>query len=120
MAAVRTALRAPGRLTLGLVGASPPVVTLRVGAVLPPRATLAASRRCRAMRGTVPPTNAATSTLPPSAAPTLRCRRETGEGLSRSARDGLVVSVALLMRVPPQGRSARWVAYPPGSSQQRH
>ncbi len=78
MAAVRTAVSAPGRLTVEMAGARPTVITLTAGRVLPATATLAASRCRCAMRGRIPATSATTNTLPPSAPFTQRRRVARG------------------------------------------
>src|SRR2546430_3963082 len=84
MAAVCTAVRAPGRLTLDALVSCVTVVTLTLGMLAPTAAAAAVSRWRCATRGTIPVSRAAAN-RPPAIAPpsppfTPRDRGEAGAG----------------------------------------
>ena len=98
MAAVCTAVRAPGRLTLDGLVSCVTVVTLTVGSVTATAAAASASRRCRATRGTVPARRAAANTAPTIAPPNVLDRRRRGAEAAWGCSMG---SGTAFMRVPP-------------------
>src|SRR2546426_12800618 len=86
MAAVCTAVSAPGRLTLDGLVSCVTVVTLTLGTLTPTAAAAAVSWRCCATRGTIPIARTAATTppaIPPPShlIPRRRGAAGTGRGL---------------------------------------
>src|SRR2546426_3759198 len=88
MAAVCTAVSAPGRLTLDGLVSCVTVVTLTLGTLTPTAAAAAVSWRCCATRGTIPIARTAATTppaIPPPSHLIPRRRGAAGTGRDRES-----------------------------------
>src|SRR3989442_12587654 len=106
MAAVCTAVRAPGRLTLDGLVSCVTVVTVTLGRLTPAAVAPAARRGGCPTRGTIPVSRGAANTPPAIAPPTPLTPRRRGEagpgrGLPPLGGGWSQNSRTALMRVPP-------------------